>query len=69
MCARNIWLELASANIQLIIEHISGSVNVYADILSRWKGKDKFSEFNVNKLIECEWFYINDSFFYLNQDI
>ena len=38
-CARNIWFELATANIQLNIKHIRGANNKYADILSRWDAR------------------------------
>ena len=70
LITRNIWLELATANITLKIEHIPGASNVYADILSRWSVKHKFS-YNHVKFLEdkCDWFYINDNTFSLNQDI
>ena len=67
---RNIWLELASENIELITVHVPGVSNIYADVLSRWDAKSKFSSDVVNILChECDWVFLNDSFFYLNYDI
>ena len=64
---RNIWLELAKYNIDLKISHVPGASNIYADILSRWRSREKFSSNDVNMLInDCEWFYIDDNFFYLD---
>ena len=34
-CIRNIWLILASNDIEIVIEHIEGKKNVIADLLSR----------------------------------
>ena len=34
-CLRNLWLELASWDIDLNIQHIRGSDNIIADALSR----------------------------------
>ena len=36
-CARNIWMEAAKADIDIVYSHIRGSKNVVADLLSRWK--------------------------------
>ena len=30
------WLYTAAYNINLVVKHISGTSNVYADVLSRW---------------------------------
>ena len=38
MCARNIWLLAAMFNVKLVINHIPGSHNTVADLLSRWQG-------------------------------
>ena len=36
-CARNIWMEAAKADIDIVYSHIQGRKNVVADLLSRWK--------------------------------
>ena len=36
-CARNIWMEAAKADIDILYSHIQGRKNVVADLLSRWK--------------------------------
>ena len=66
LCVRNIWLELAVANIDLVVEHIPGVNNVYADILSKWEARDKFAYSDIEKLHKCDWYSIDDSYFYLN---
>ena len=33
---RSVWLYTAAYNINLVVKHISGTCNVYADVLSRW---------------------------------
>ena len=37
--SRNIWLELAMHNIDLELQHVPGTLNVIADLLSRWSQK------------------------------
>ena len=66
---RNIWMELARFNVNLVAKHIPGVSNIYADILSRWSAKNKFSSVYVNALSKCDWFNINDSYFNLNSFI
>ena len=70
LMVRNIWLILASCNIELVVEHIPGVRNVHADILSRWGGRDRFRVEDVMFLSnECQWFHIHDSFFDLDVHI
>lgn len=62
-CTRNIWLELASSNIDMYLEHVKGSDNVYADILSRWYSKARFNSNDIYYLLTaCTWFSIHDDF-------
>ena len=69
-CARNVWLELADANINLKVQHIEGKSNVYADILSRWFSREKFSQHSIGFLkYQCDWFDIDNSCFFLNHSI
>ena len=46
-CARNIWMESAKTDIDLMYSHIQGSKNMVADLLSRWKN------FQVEQML-CE---------------
>ena len=41
MCTRNIWLLSAMFNVELVVNHIPGSHNVVAYLLSRWQGNNK----------------------------
>ena len=34
---RSVWLYIAKFNINLVVKHIAGKDNVYADALSRWQ--------------------------------
>ena len=36
-CARNIWMEAAKADIDIVYSHIQVRKNVVPDLLSRWK--------------------------------
>ena len=38
MCARNTWLLSGMFNVELLVNHIPGSHNTVADLLSRWQG-------------------------------
>ena len=38
MYAHNIWLLSTIFNVELVVNHIPGSHNVVADLLSRWQG-------------------------------
>ena len=35
-CVCSVWLTCAIFNIKLVVKHISGKFNNYADMLSRW---------------------------------
>ena len=70
LMVRNIWLELATHNIELMVHHIPGVNNTYADILSRWGARHKFRENDIDYLLNyCQWYNIHDSMFYLNTHI
>ena len=67
---RNIWLELASFNIDLITMHIPGVSNTYADILSRWQVRDRFNPAHVELLTNrCNWYKTDNSLFELDMHI
>ena len=36
-CVRNVWLEAALSDVQLIYKHVPGKLNSVADLLSRWQ--------------------------------
>ena len=48
MLARNRWLEMASNDFVLEVEHIEGKANCVADLLSRW-------DQNVNSMQELAY--------------
>ena len=54
-CVRTVWLLCAKCNVQLVVKHIRGINNTYADILSRWHSNLNTS--SVNFLKNCQWFY------------
>ena len=70
LCLRNIWLITASSDIELQIEHIQGSHNIQADLLSRL-----YSNKAIDKVLletmqnNCIWHDIPIWFFNLNYDI
>ena len=54
-CARNIWLIVAMYNIDFIFSHISGQLNVVADLLSCWSITVNPEEKLKNMLPEYKW--------------
>ena len=66
-CARTLWLIKAKYNIKVIVEHIQGTKNIYADTLSRWHHFCNVDNDIVRQLKSCAWIDIQkDS---LNPDI
>ena len=57
--ARTLWLIKAKYNIKLIVKHIKGISNVYADVLSRWSHFKLSNNSVVQFLAACEWHDIN----------
>ena len=70
LCLRNIWLLIASHDITLKINHIRGSANNVADMLSRLYS-DKITDFDLYKNIKdtCIWHKIPLQYFNLNYEI
>ena len=70
LCLRNIWLLIASYDITLKVDHIRGSVNNVADMLSRLYS-DKITDFDLYKNIKdtCIWHKIPLQYFNLNYEI
>ena len=58
-CVRNIWQFTATYNIELIVNHIAGQENTYADILSRWDKYVNVSCVEVKYLQSCYWHNAN----------
>ena len=55
--ARNIWLELARFDVELVIQHSSGHRNVVADLLSGWS-RELDAASQLQGLVQHpEWFY------------
>ena len=57
--ARTLWLIKAKYNIKLIVKHIRGISNVYADVLSRWSHFKPSNTSVVQFLAACQWHDIN----------
>ena len=53
--ARTLWLIKAQYNIKLIVTHIRGTDNTYADILSRWSHFKGSNSSVVQFLTKCRW--------------
>ena len=52
---RSVWLYTAAYNINLIVKHISGANNVYANVLSRWPHYCSSNTTVVQFLKICKW--------------
>ena len=63
-CVRNIWQFTATHNIELIIKHIAGQENMYADILYRWEKYENVSYVEVKYLQSCYWHNANADMLY-----
>ena len=61
-CVRTVWLLCATYNIQLVVKHIRGINNTFADILSRWDYYRNLNTSSVNFLKSCQWFCPNENF-------
>ena len=56
--ARTLWLIKAQFNTKLIVRHIKGVDNVYADVLSRWSHLKQSNSSVIKFLAKCTWHYI-----------
>ena len=68
-CVRNIWQFTATYNIELIVNHIAGQENMYADILSRWDKYVNVSCIEVKYLQSCYWHNANANMLYPDSNI
>ena len=55
-CVRSVWLTCAIFNIKLVVKHISGKSNNYADILSRWHVYRMVNNPQVQLIKKCIWY-------------
>ena len=67
--ARNIWLEAASADIDLSYSHIAGTQNVVADLLSRWQNSAGQVRQLRKAIANPIWMYIPPNVLQLNNHI
>ena len=68
-CVMNIWQFTASFNIKLVVKHIPGFENTYADILSRLDRYKHVSCTEVEYLQSCNWYNIDADMLYPNFNI
>ena len=68
-CARNIWLLTFLFNIQLLVNHIPGTHNETADLLSRWEGTDRQFHLLSTLVPNYEWMPVHLDHTYLNENI
>jgi hypothetical protein len=68
--ARNLWLEQASLDCEMIFTHIRGSANCVADLLSRWSvtSNPTAKLFQLLNNIPI-WCSVSRDLLYLNQNI
>ena len=52
---RSVWLYCAAFNIKLVVKHIKGIDNIFADILSRWPFFHNKDMYQVRLLKLCQW--------------
>ena len=60
-CVRTAWYVCPMNNINLIVKHIRGEVNTYADILSHWNFYKKKVTVEVKELLQCKWVQPNSN--------
>ena len=69
VCARNIWLEAARADIDQSYSHIAGSHNVVADLLSRWQNSPSQVQQLYKAIPNPIWMHIPPNVLQLNNYI
>ena len=68
-CARNAWLLSAIYNITVVVSHAKCTINVVADLLSRWCGSRE-DRVKLHLLVDAHiWVYTHINFTLLNHDI
>ena len=68
-CVRTVWLICARYNIQLIVKHIRGVYNTFADILSRWHHYGDLNTSSVKIFKNCRWYHPSETYMLPNFDI
>ena len=67
--ARNIWMQCALYDIELVASHLAGIENRVADLLSRWVGSpNQWATLRACIPDPC-WYHVNDNNINLNPDI
>ena len=69
MCARNIWLLSAMFNVEVVVNHIPGSHNTVADLLSRWQGTNANHQVLHRLLPHHIWIHSHIDLTILNEHI
>ena len=67
--SRNIWLELALHNIDLEMQHVPGTENVTADLLSRWAQKPNPHPLLLELVSAPQWYIPTAQHVLLNHSI
>ena len=68
-CARNVWLVVAQADIQVKYSHIPGSKNELADTLSRWKNSEAQVELLHKNIRNPVWMHIPCNILHIDDEI
>ena len=68
-CARNVWMVVAHADIQVKYSHIPGSRNGVADTLSRWNNSEAQVKFLHGKIENPVWMYIPENILHIDDEI
>ena len=68
-CARNIWLEAAQADIEIVYSHIQGRKNVIADLLSRWKNSQVQHQYLIQRISNPVWMNIPHKILEIDNEI
>ena len=67
--ARNIWMQCALYDIEIVASHLAGIDNRVPDLLSRWAGLPTQWSTLYNLIPEPWWYYVENNNIVLNQDI
>ena len=68
-CARNIWMEAAKADIDIVYTHIQGRKNVVADLLSRWKNTQSHHQILCQHVNNPIWMVIPHNVLEIDNEI
>ena len=68
-CARNIWMEAAQADIDIVYSQIQSRKNVIADLLSRWKNSQVQRQLLIQKINNPVWMNIPQKILEIDNEI